>query len=291
MARDEQASMSLLIDSNEPLDFDFLLTQMGIPTQRGSYNMLSGKDPSECYSDFTIFGLPKTITVSRKQATEILGDIDKVEDQIHREIQGPADNILLMYEGVVCWHADGVAGFSVEPEKVTHERGRGGHEYDRLVITGRVFHQPYQRWISFVEKLWDVGIPVVGTGDIRGSAVFLARLHEGKENTIFSRLIKQNYILGESDMEKRGRMLSFMGLSGAKIGQEVAGALVDAGLTVGTAALLLAEGGHVAEIKLPSGRRVGTAAELNLMRALGISSRVPSKDEYVAAMTPRGEGE
>lgn len=266
--------MSILIDNAEPEEFSWLLNQMGIETQRGAYNQQPNGSTEAIYSDFTIVGKPKTITVSRKQATEILGDIDKVEDQLHRELQSKAvDNILLMVEGLICWHPDGVAGFSVEPEKIVHEKGRYGNEYDSLKITGRVFHQPYQRWIAFVDKLWDIGIPVVSTGEIRGSAVFLSRLHEGKENNIFTRLIKQTYVLSEWDISRSNSMKSYMGLSESKIGQELAGVYADTGMRVGQMALFLADGGSVSELKLPSGRRVGLAAEKNLRTALGIGER------------------
>ncbi len=261
--------MTIYIDQNEPEEFDYLLTHMGIEVKRDSFNK-TGED-SASYPDFVLVTKAGMLGYSRKQAVEAMADLDRVEEQLSRELQ-VCEKLILGYEGFLCHHVDGT--YAGDLHHITHKTGRGGNEYDELTSKGRVIHQPFARWLSFVWKLQDCGIPVIPTGDVQGSAMFLARLHDLPSNNLFTRLIATRQQVAEMDPEKRALALTLMGIQGARWGEEMAMAVADylekyeAGVTFASAISLGSS--EIAQIPLRSGKRiVGKAAAQRLFTALG----------------------
>ncbi len=262
--------VTIYIDIHEPPEIDFLLTRMGIEVKRGSFNK-TGED-SASYPDFVLVTAAGMLGYSRKQAVEAMADLDRVEEQLSRELQ-VCEKLILGYEGFLAPHADGT--YAGDLRTITHKTGRGGNEYDELTSRGRVIHQPYVRWLSFQWKLMDAGIPVVSTGDVQGSASFLAHLHKHSDNNLFRRLIPVRQQVLEQDPEKRQLALTLMGIQGARWGEEMAMAVADdlergKILPLTVASVICLGEDIIARVPLRSGRRVvGKAAAQRLFAALG----------------------
>ncbi len=260
----------IMIDKAEPEEFDFLLGRMGIEVRRDSFNKTD--EHGAIYPDFSLITSQGTLFVNRKQAVEAMSDLDKVEAQLQSELAA-CPKLVFMYEGFLCHHEDGT--YAGDLRKIDHKQGRGGNEYDELTSRGRVIHQPYVRWEAFVYKCQDAGIPVVGTGDVRGSAAFLAYLHQGHGNNLFSRLIATRQQVAEIDPEKRALALTLMGIQGARWGEEMSLAVADylecVGSQLNLASLITARKDlDIAKVPLRSGKRtVGKAAAQRLFTALG----------------------
>ncbi len=262
--------MTIYIDIHEPEEIDFLLTRMGIEVKRDSFNKTS--ETGAIFADFTIITESGTVSVNRKQAVEAMADLDKVEAQLMSELAA-CPKLVFMWEGVISPHPDGT--YAGDVHHITHKTGRGGNEYDELTSKGRIIHQPFTRWLSFEWKLQDCGIPVIPTGDVQGSAMFLARLHELPSNNLFQRLIATRQQVTEIDPEKRALALTLMGVSGARWGEEMGLAVADdlergkiLPLTVASVVCLGQD--IIARVPLRSSKRVvGKAAAQRLFTALG----------------------
>ncbi len=257
-----------MIDYHESEEYDYLLQRMGIETQRGNYNQ-TGDSPA--YPDFCILNEAGMVGVNNKGALEAMADLDAVEEQLTRELKA-CPKLVFMYRGFLCHHEDGTYAGSLHT--ITHKTGRGGNEYDELVSRGRVIHQPYNRWLSFQWKLEDTGIPVIGTGDVQGSAMFLARLHQNPDSKLFTKLIPVRQQVLEQDPEKKALALTLMGIQGARWGEEMAMAVADWLEREEVALTLMGIMGvgriTLATIPLRSGKRVvGRAAAERLFAALG----------------------
>ncbi len=260
--------MTVYVDHHEPEEIDWLLTRMGIEVKRDSFNKTS--ETGAIFADFTIITESGTVSVNRKQAAEAMADLDKVEAQLMSELAA-CPKLVFMYEGFLCHHEDGT--YAGDLRTITHKTGRGGNEYDELTSRGRVIHQPYVRWEAFVYKCQDAGIPVVGTGDVRGSAGFLAYLHQGHGNNLFSRLIATRQQVAEIDPEKRALALTLMGIQGARWGEAMGLAVADwlqkNGYNMNLAGVISLEE-DLARVPLRSTKRVvGRAAAQRLFTALG----------------------
>ncbi len=261
--------MTIYIDQNEPEEFDYLLTRMGIEVKRDSFNKTS--ETGAIFADFTIITESGTVSVNRKQAVEAMADLDKVEAQLMSELAA-CPKLVFMYEGFLAPHEDGI--YAGDLRKIDHKSGRGGNEYDELTSRGRVVHQSAVRWSAFQYRLQDCGIPVVGTGDVEGSAKFLAWLHANHSNSLFQKLIITRQQVAEIDPEKRTLALTLMGIQGARWGEEMSLSVADWLEREGVALTLMGIMGvgriTLATIPLRSGKRVvGKAAAQRLFAAFG----------------------
>lgn len=256
--------MSVLLDANEPEELAYLMRQMGIEVQVGSYNQTPGTDIA--FPDAQVINDTYT-GVSRKQATEIMGDIDAVIDQLRRELR-VTESLCLCYEGNLTWHEDGTFAGDSEAHRVKHHEGRSGNQYDDLTSRGLVFHQPHTRWTSFVWRCQDLGIPVIPTGNVRGTAAFIHWLHEGHPNRMFQKLIPvRQQVLAENPRERAWKLL-LMAIPG--VGPEAAVCIADVFPDMTQLVVFLAEQGALADLVLPSGRRLGAALERKIRQFLGV---------------------
>src|SRR5690242_10507294 len=97
--------MSIQIDANEPPEFDYLLSRMGIDVSRNSINKTD--ETGSIWPDFVVVNEQGLVGVNRKQAVEAMGDLDKVEAQLMSELKA-CPKLVFMYEGFLCHHEDGV---------------------------------------------------------------------------------------------------------------------------------------------------------------------------------------
>lgn len=245
----------ILQDRNEPIEFEYLLKQ-SVDVQVGSFNQTSPTGP--VYPDFTCVNAGLAAGVNRKQAAELLGSIDAVEEQLGRELLGPCDSLVLMVEGLVVPTSDGCNAHSIDENGKVNPRGRA-------------FRTPYARVMSWYTGLWELGIPVVNTSNLRGSATFLVQLHNslGKEESrIFKRLITIRKEVQSYDLRERSLALFLMGIPGC--GEEVALCLARQFETVWELMSYIADGGgSLAKLTLASGRHIGPALDLKIRTFLG----------------------
>lgn len=267
----------ILIDDNEPVDFDFLVGQT-IEVQRGKFNQSPGA--YLIYPDFTVINGGKVIGVNRKQAGELLGNLDAWEEQLHRELQGSVDGLVAMVEGFISPDSDGVWAWKLESDSpVVYSRRDQGN--GKLSMWGRHFHYTYNAIQAKFNRMWELGIPVHFTSDIRGSSAFLIALHDliGKseeEHKTFNRLIKERFIISESDRAKRQFALFLMGIPG--VGEEVALTLADNFKNLEELHSYMTRS-MISELKLPSGRRLGLALELKIREFMGTKVEVRVMNE------------
>ncbi len=259
--------MSVLIDSNESQDFDFLLNQMGIETSRSSINKTSGSETS--FPDFLVIPTGEPIGLNRKAAVEAMADLDKVEEQLRRELRY-CGKLAFVYEGVLAPHPDGV--YAGEVHKVETKTRRNGDKYEEMTSWGKVIHQPWTRWESFVWKMQDCGVPVIPTGSMQGTAGFLAYLHKNPENNLFQRLIPIRQQVLAVDPVKRDWLLFLMSIP--SVGEEAARGLGAEFDNMHELVQFLQNGGELSEFVLPSKRRVGKALAGKIRKFLGVPQLV-----------------
>lgn len=258
--------MSVLVDANEPEEISYLLRQMGLDVTVGNYNQTPGTDIA--FPDFQVIN-HGYVGVNRKQAVEAMGDLDKVEDQLRRELR-VCENLVFVYEGCLTWAEEGTYAGDAEASRVDHHRGRSGNEYDMLTSRGRTLSQPFARWTSFVWRAQNLGVPVVATGNVRGTATFLHALHANHTNTLFRRLLRVRQEVREEDPKLRAYKSFLLGIPGW--GPEVVEAVVPIFPNTAQLVAFLSEGGKLGDLVLRSGRKLGPALEKRTRQFLGATA-------------------
>lgn len=249
----------LLIDQNENPLYDELCGQ-SLEVQRGAFNQTAGS--SLVFPDFVCMNNGITAGVNNKDAAELLGSIDAVEEQLSRELLGPIDSLTLMVRGLIVPTSEGCRSYSVNEEGRINPRGRD-------------FRTPYARVMSWYTGLWELGIPVVNTSNLRGSATFLVQLHNslGKEESrIFKRLVTIRKEVQSYDLRERSLALFLMGIPG--VGEEVALCLAREFEDMAELVQFMTNGGSLAGFVLASGRHVGPALDKRIAGFLGVKVAV-----------------
>lgn len=244
----------MLVDIFEPESIEHLIRQ-SIDITREPLNSQGIAD----YFWFAVDG--HRIQVERKQIDEILSGMDKVEEQLSRELSNGVEETILLIEricqpiyglkmAVQSWHMAGSKNIMVP-----------GHQYN-------VSYTGLQAWKSQLDK---AGITVVETFDQEATAMTLVALFQNsqkQEHTTLRRYIKEHiYVEG-----KNPHVLSLMGIKGAGIGEEKAKALIDKygtlWYTINRDADELAET-VIGENKNGGVIRVGIASAHKLLKAIG----------------------
>lgn len=103
--------------------------------------------------------------VERKQVSEILADIDGVEDQLKREILAHKEaRLWLLIEGIVSFSQDKIHHMMITGDKLT---------------TARTYHVRPELWESWILALQRLGMGVVRTNHIGDTSRALAVLAKG----------------------------------------------------------------------------------------------------------------
>ena len=264
--------MTLLVDDHEPEAISLYLGQM-VPTTRMLLN-LPAQPPRPDYGFFNCEG--KYVGVSRKQAGEFIGGIDATEAQLLVEMQA-CDYMVLLIEGYFSCATDGTCiVWEFKGDKVY--RSAPPWTYGHLDYTRHNLRQSYKGVWQKLARLQDLGIMVLHTMDMHSTAVALVALYNEQqrpeaESTTLRRLLPEKYRVDEADQGKHDLALSLMGLTGAKLGPELALGLADRFGSL-YEIVTMYEGGADKEIAgtvLRGGKRtVGPAATAKLRRALGL---------------------
>ena len=166
-------SDALLADAHEPEDILTLIAQ-SVPCVRESIN-------EQGYADYMWQGVESKEQVERKLWSDILGDIDAVEDQLRRERQAHPDvRLKLLVEGVATSHVDGtVVWLPTKGDK-------------KIMFPAKHFRLPLQAayaWFYQVSKYIEVYI----TPDKASTAIALVAFYKAdqkEEHTTFHRYLR-----------------------------------------------------------------------------------------------------
>ena len=255
--------MAILIDSFEPIEIDILL-QQSVEVTRANINQ--SPNTTLIYPDYLCVGGSYVHGISRKQVGEILGSIDKCEDQLRRELAGPIERLTLLIEGV--WKP-------VERGVWAYKETEVGFQRQHL------YHQNWKGVCAWLNQLWQLGISVIQTPNLQGTAVAIVAIHDANlkadaDHQTFKRLIKEQFWISEEDEKKRKLMLQLMGLQ-ANIGEEIAEAIATEYENLSLIVLKLCFEKQydflqdIATLPLRNGKRaVGPAATKRLREALGV---------------------
>ncbi len=198
----------IIIDTFEPDSIEALMSS-SVDTMRKGLEPLGNAD----YLFFACDG--HSIQIERKQAGELLSSIEKVEEQLRRELPN-ADETILLWEGVI--------------EPVMAQNGANCMAYHKakggdILVPGRPYNQNYgglQAWFSQLDKC---GVTVVNTTSMVATALTIVALYRSAqkpEHTTLRRYIKEKIHIETFNPH----VLSLMGIEGAMIGEVKAKALI-----------------------------------------------------------------
>lgn len=289
-----RVSVTLLLDSNEARNhLDLLeLLQVAIPTQVSNMNQSPGQ--SLIYPDAYVW--ESGLGINFKTVNEVLSSLDQVEDQLMREIAGPCKMLVLNIRGVMrpdpnggCWayQFNWQTSFPF-PNSLRNKTQSGQVTWQRTH-----FATSFKGIKAWEASLQAQGVMIQHSYDIPDLAEQLIALHnwslKGGDHKTLHRLIKSEVgVRGLTPQETQ--FAKCLMSCGANWGEELALTVAALGLTsVGDLFRLWDEGGQLCDtlIREKQGvrtRRIGTAAEQRLQRALGyeVQPRVGNAEpEYV----------
>lgn len=208
----------------------------------------------------------REVQLELKQAGELLGSIDGVEEQLGREMQG-ATYTGLAVRGIITPTAEGWCQ--------TWQRSANN---PNIIFKDREYRTSYKGYRAWLDRLQALGVTVVEVPTLEALVLAVAAMYEQslkaeEEHKTFARLIPERYWVNEIDQRKREFALTLMGVRGARVGEEIALALADRFPSVATLVNTLEAGADAEVAKLPlrhAKRTIGPAAVSRLRGALGI---------------------
>ncbi len=254
----------LIVDSNEPEEMVRLLKQ-SCPVVVSPLNQMHMSD----YFFGNYEG--KTFQYSRKQAPELLGDLDEAERQI-RDYYGKADYNFQIVEGLVDDMAikdvkvsgRAMSKISTRPQpsmfayKIGHDRSLEGYSFDRLHTISIVY--------AWEHRLMMAGVPTIFVADWQQTAKFLSAAYHNEQKPPDEHMTLKRIILPRLQVKEQDPFLkSLLFLSNAyklEIGEKRGKALADKFVNI--LDLCMAD---VAEISSVEG--IGTGQAKKILKALG----------------------
>ena len=202
--------MTILLDIFEPVEIEHLIAQTTDVT-RLALN-------SKGFADYLFYAFDgHRIQVERKQTDEVLGSMDKVEEQLGRELQNEVEETILLIEGV----CEPVFGL-----KMATQTWRKTKTKRNVMVPGRTYNCSYTGYQAWKNQLDKAGVTIVETFDYTATAMTLVALYQNaqkSEHKTLRRYIKERIYI-ES---KNPHIISLMGIKGGGIGEEKAKALID----------------------------------------------------------------
>lgn len=193
----------------EPQQIELLIAQ-SIPINKIGLNTKGFAD----YLWFCVDG--HRIQVERKQVDEILSGMDKVEEQLRRELQNEVEETILLIEGV----CEPIAGLKMASQSWRKAKGKRN-----IMVSGHKYNVSYSGLQAWKNQLDKAGITIVETFDYVATAMTLVALYNNsqkEEHTTLRRYIKDRIY----PKPYNPHILTLMGLAGASIGQEIGEALI-----------------------------------------------------------------
>ena len=235
----------LFIDTFEPVQIEKLVGQ-SIPVSRTTLNGHGLAD----YVWNAIDG--HVIQVERKQIDEILSDMDRVEEQLRREMVNAVETILL-YEGTF----EPIPAHKGKSACQSFRKAKDG----KIMVVGHKYNVSYigvQAWFSQLDK---AGITIVNTIDYIATAFTLVALYNNskkEEHTTFKRYIKPKIYPTPFNPQVE----TLMSIKGVELGEKKALALIS---RYGTVWQVL----HQDAEELAQTEGVGIKIAKDLLKAIG----------------------
>jgi ERCC4-type nuclease len=202
----------ILCDIHEPDTIINLLKQITMADKQS----LNTKGIAD-YFWFTVDNL--RIQVERKQVTEILGGMDRVEEQLRRELP-EADETYLLIEGIICPSEYGCEAY--RRSWSNHQVLVKTRDYGTQLRPQVGLYSKYQAWRWQIDK---AGISIYDTSCEEATAIAISAWYKNsqkEEHTTLKRYIRNKIYIEEYNPQ----VLNLMGIEGAKIGEVKAKALV-----------------------------------------------------------------
>lgn len=155
----------------------------------------------------------RSITMERKTVQDLSGRVDDLERQLKKALK-VADLVILLIEGIMSPLGGATCLYNLKND---------GNIYYRA----RTIARPYQYYMGFLFRLWQLGIPVIFTSCKDATVETIVELVRvsNKPNTIFERYIKNKPVVGVQNEQ----VYKLMGLG---LGEKRAVALIDRFKTV-----------------------------------------------------------
>ena len=251
----EARQVTVMLDRMEPVEIERLVAQ-SIDVNRMGLNAKGIAD----YFWFACDG--HRIQIERKQTSEVLGDMNHVEEQLQRELSNGVEETILLVEGV----CEPVFGLKLATQSWHKAKNKN------VMIPDRVWNCSYTGYKAWQNQLDKAGVTIVETFDYTATAMTIVALYQNSQKEEHQTL--RRYIKDRIHVETRNpHILSLMGLKGAGIGEEKAKALIERygtfWYTINQPAEALAETLVGAE---GSQKRIGFKTIQKLFLAIGRSS-------------------
>jgi len=246
--------MTILLDVFEPDQIEHLVAQSA-PVSRLALN-------SKGFADYLWYGWDgHKIQVERKQCDEVLGGMDKVEEQLRRELANGVEETILLVEGV----CEPVFGLKIATQ--TWRRAKDKN----ILVPGRTYNCSYTGYKAWQNQLDKCGITIVETFDYTATAMTLVALYQNaqkEEHKTLRRYIKEHIYVETYNPH----VITLMGIKNGGIGEEKAKVLVE---RYGTAWYVLNQAPEeLAETLVGeegNEKRIGMKAIQRLFKAIGRS--------------------
>lgn len=194
----------------EPQQIELLIAQ-SIPTNKIGLNTKGFAD----YLWFCVDG--HRIQVERKQVDEVLSGMDKVEEQLRRELQNEVEETILLIEGI----CEPIAGLKMATQSWHKAKGKRN-----IMVPGHKYNVSYSGLQAWKNQLDKAGITIVETFDYVATAMTLVALYNNsqkEEHTTLRRYIKDRIY----PRPYNPHILTLMGIKGVNLGEARATALIE----------------------------------------------------------------
>ena len=249
--------MTIYLDSHESVEFELALSQC-VDVER---RLLNPERPDLYWVD----SAGRQRGWENKQAGELLGSLDSVEEQLTRELEG-VDYLGLTVRGVITPTHDGYC-----------RTWKPALKNPNIYVADQMYRTYYKSYAAWVSRLEANGIVVKEAADLNGLvlqvvAEYENSLKDDSAHRTFNRLVVLKQQVNEWDVAKRHVALQLMACCPG-VGEEIALCLADHFPSMATLVNTLQAGAtdKIAALQLRSGKRtVGPAAVKNIVGSLGI---------------------
>lgn len=163
-----------------------------------------------------------------KKAAEVVGGIDKLEDQLSRQIPNCDHPFVLIYGGLILPAPDGNTYVYSQDGNSRVLRDNHPNAIIDVHYKRRYFNQNYLGLrAKFTRFYTEFGIEVYELPTMAALTEQIIALYRvsNTEGRTFDRLIPEKFYVDEATQARRDFMLTLMGIQGAGIGEEVADAI------------------------------------------------------------------
>jgi len=243
--------MTILLDIFEPVEIETLVQQSVPVTRLG----LNGKG----YADYLWHAFDgHRVQVERKQIDEVLGGMDKVEEQLRRELSSGVEETILLIEGF----CEPIAGLKIATQSWRKAKDK------RILVPGHQYNVSYTGFQAWLYQLDKAGVTIVRAFDYTATAMTLVALYQSAQDPKHKTL--RRYIKDRIYIESHNpHIINLMSIKGGGIGEEKAKALID---RYGTFWYTVNQDAEELAETLVGEKRLGMKSVQRLFKAIGRST-------------------